>query len=92
MDGHAHVFDHITLLAAGKVLMKHDSGEQEFIAPHLIVTPKGVKHQFTALSNDTVFCCVHAIRDGDGVDDVVAPNVTPEQLFNIMSKYTLTQN
>ena len=90
-QGHAHVFDHITLLATGKVLMKHDSGEQEFTAPHLIVTPKGITHQFTALESGTVFCCIHAIRDGDGVDDVAPPNLTQEQQWDLMTKYRLTQ-
>ena len=89
-QGHAHTFDHITLLATGKVLMKHDNGEQEFTAPQLIVTPKGITHQFTALEPGTVFCCIHAIRDGDGVDDVAAPDITPEQQWNLLTKYPLT--
>lgn len=91
-NGHAHKFDHITLLASGKVLMKHDNGEQEFTAPHLIVTPKGVTHQFTALEPNTVFCCIHAIRDGDGVDDVASPNITPEQQWDLLTKYDLVEN
>lgn len=89
-DGHAHVFDHITLLAYGSVLMKHDNGEQEFKAPKLIVTPKGVKHQFIALEPQTVFCCIHAIRDGDGVDDVASQDITPEEAFDLLTKYELT--
>ncbi len=88
--GHAHMFDHITLLATGKVLMKHDNGEQEYTAPHLIVTPKGITHQFIALENNTVFCCIHAIRDGDGVDDVASPEITPEQQWDLLSTYHLT--
>ena len=90
-DGHAHAFDHITLLATGKVLMKHDNGEQEFTAPQLIVTPKGIRHQFTALEPGTIFCCIHAIRDGDGVDDVASPDITPEQQWDLLSTYSLTQ-
>ena len=90
-QGHAHVFDHITLLATGKVLMKHDNGEQEFTAPHLIVTPKGITHQFTALEAGTVFCCIHAIRDGSDVDAVASQDITPEQAFELMTKYPLTQ-
>jgi quercetin dioxygenase-like cupin family protein len=89
-QGHAHVFDHITLLSSGSVLMKHDKGEQEFKAPHLIVTPKGITHQFTALEPNTVFCCIHAIRDGDGVDNVASPNITSEQQWELLSKYPLT--
>lgn len=91
-QGHAHKFDHITLLASGKVLMKHDNGEQEFTAPHLIVTPKGVTHQFTALEPNTVFCCIHAIRDGDGVDDIAPPNISPEEQWDLLTKYDLVEN
>jgi quercetin dioxygenase-like cupin family protein len=90
-QGHAHTFDHITLLATGKVLMKHDNGEQEFMAPHLIVTPKGITHQFTALEPNTVFCCIHAVRDGSEVDDVASQDITPEQAFELMTKYPLTE-
>ena len=89
-EGHTHAFDHITLLATGRVLMQHDNGEQEFTAPHLIVTPKGVKHQFTALDAGTIFCCIHAIRDGDGVDDVASPEIAQEQAWELLTKYQLT--
>jgi quercetin dioxygenase-like cupin family protein len=90
-NGHAHVFDHITLLAAGRVLMKHDSGEQEFTAPHLIVTPKGISHQFTALEPNTVFCCIHAIRAGSDVDSVASSGITQAEAFELLIKYSLTQ-
>jgi quercetin dioxygenase-like cupin family protein len=90
-QGHAHVFDHITLLSAGAVRMLHDNGEAEYKAPHLIVTPKGIAHQFTALEPNTVFCCVHAIRDGDGVDDVASPDVTPEQAFDLLTQYIFVE-
>ena len=89
--GHSHTFDHITLLSSGRVLMKHDKGEQEFTAPHLIVTPKGVVHQFIAKEPNTVFCCIHAIRDGDGVDDVVASSVSSEHAWELLSKYQVAE-
>lgn len=89
-QGHAHAFDHITLLSSGAVKMVHDNGEQEYKAPHLIVTPKGVKHQFTALEPNTVFCCIHAIRDGDGLNDVASPDITQEQAFELLTTYSVT--
>jgi hypothetical protein len=90
--GHAHVFDHITLLSSGSVTMKHDNGEQDFVAPHLIVTPKGITHQFIAKKPNTIFCCIHAIRDGDGVADVASPEITEEQQWNLLTKYSLIEN
>lgn len=91
-EGHSHTFDHITLLASGKVLMEHDNGSDEYTAPYLIVTPKGIKHQFTALADNTLFCCVHAIRDGDGIDDVASPDITKEQAFDLLQQYPLLVN
>jgi len=90
-EGHAHVFDHITLLATGSVTMKHDNGEQDFTAPHLIVTPKDVVHQFIAKEPNTIFCCIHAIRDGSDVDSVASQDITPEQAFELLTQYPLTQ-
>lgn len=87
--GHAHTFDHITLLASGKVLMKHDNGQQEFTAPHLIVTPKGITHQFVALEPNTVFCCIHAIREGSEIDSVASQEIAPEKAFELLSQYPL---
>lgn len=89
--GHAHTFDHITLLAQGQVLMKHDNGEQMFTAPHLIVTPKGIHHQFEALVDGCVLCCIHAIRDGDTVDDVADQTISPEQAIQLLKQFPLTQ-
>lgn len=91
-QGHSHTFDHITLLAAGAVRMVHDNGTAEFTAPHLIVTPKGITHQFTALKPDTVFCCIHAIRDGDELDDIASPNITQTEAFELLTSYKLTKD
>lgn len=90
--GHAHVFDHITLLSAGSVRMIHDNGEQIYTAPHLIVTPKGIKHQFIALEGGTIICCIHAIRDGDGVDDVAKQDITVEEAFDLLTTYDLVES
>lgn len=88
-QGHAHTFDHITLLSAGAVRMVHDNGEAEYKAPHLIVTPKGITHRFIALEPHTVFCCIHAIREGSTVDDVASPDISPEQASGLMAEYSL---
>lgn len=90
-EGHAHAFDHITLLASGSVKMVHDNGEAEYKAPHLIVTPKGIKHQFTALEPNTVFCCIHAIREKNELDAIADPNITEEQAWKLLSNAPLTK-
>ena len=88
--GHAHVFDHITLLATGSVDMISDKGTNQFTAPHLIVTPKGIKHKFIATTNDVLLCCIHAIRDGDDVDSIADQELTEEQARELLRKFPLT--
>lgn len=65
--------------------MVHDNGEAEYKAPHMIVTPKGIKHQFTALEPNTVFCCIHAIREKDDINAIADPNITVEQAAELLS-------
>ena len=90
-EGHAHAFDHITLLATGSVNMVHDNGQAEYKAPHLIVTPKGVKHQFTALEPNTLFACIHAIREKDELDGIASPDISIEQAWELMGTVPLTK-
>lgn len=91
IKGHAHTFDHITLLSSGSVLMEHDNGCNTFKAPQLIVTPKGITHKFTALEDNTLICCVHAIRDGDEVDDVAHPDITIHEARQLINEYPLAK-
>lgn len=90
-QGHAHIFDHITLLSVGSVRMKHDNGEATYTAPCLIVTPKGITHQFTSLTDFSLLCCIHAIRDGDGLDDIAPQNITENEAQNLFFKYPVTE-
>ena len=92
VEGHAHTFDHITLLAKGSVRMTAKDTSTDYSAPMLIVTPKGIEHAFEALAPDCLICCVHAVRDGEGVDDVASPDITTEQAFELMTQYSLTQD
>lgn len=90
VNGHAHTFDHITLLSFGCVKMEHDNGENVYSAPYIIVTPKGIKHKFTALEDNTTLSCIHAIRDGDGVEDIAPQNITIQEAHKLLEKYPLT--
>lgn len=92
IHGHAHTFDHITLLAKGRVIMRSKNQEHEHEAPKLIVTPKGIVHEFEALTPDCLLCCVHAIRDGDTDVDIAPPNITPEQAQELMQQFPLIQS
>jgi len=87
--GHSHTFDHITLLSTGAVLMRAKGQEVEHVAPKLIVTPKGIKHEFEAIQPNTTLYCIHAIRDGDGVDDVAPQDVPLHKAMDYIQHFPL---
>jgi dTDP-4-dehydrorhamnose 3,5-epimerase-like enzyme len=77
-DGHTHVFDHQTLLAKGKVKVTVNGKNSEFTAPTIIFIRAGFEHQIEALEDDTICYCIHAIRDGERVEDIIDPADIPE--------------
>lgn len=91
IQGHAHTFDHITLLAVGSVTMTARGQSVNHTAPKLLVTPKGVIHQFTALEPNTTLCCIHAIRDGDEMDDIAPPNISEHQAKALINQFPLAR-
>lgn len=76
--GHKHTFDHQTLLAKGKVKVLVGTKETEFTAPTIIFIRAGWEHTITAMEDDTVCYCIHAIRDGERIEDIVDPDSIPE--------------
>jgi hypothetical protein len=65
--GHKHHFDHVSLLAAGKVRVTIDGHPpKEFTAPTFIVIKKEHNHKFEALADGTLWYCVFALRDVNG--------------------------
>lgn len=87
VDGHSHPYDHITLLTNGAVLMKAKGEEKAYKAPHIIVTPKDIEHEFTALEDGTMLYCIHAIRDGHGVDAVASESISMSKALDLLKKY-----
>jgi quercetin dioxygenase-like cupin family protein len=76
--GHEHTFDHQTLLASGALEAVVNGKTSFFRAPHIIFIRAGVSHTFTALEDNTVAYCVHALRRGDGIDDIINPEDVPQ--------------
>lgn len=76
-QGHAHCFDHLTLLSSGKLKLVALGKETEFVAPQHIFIKAGVVHELIALEDNTVAHCIHAIRNGERVEDIVDPNSVP---------------
>jgi hypothetical protein len=76
-QGHAHIFDHQTLLSKGSIEIEVQGVKTKFTAPHIIFIRKNERHELTALEDDTVCFCIHALRDGDDVCDIVPPETIP---------------
>lgn len=87
--GHHHGFDHVTLVASGRVRVKFGAVPEanlpeevhEYGAVSMFVTRSFREHEITSLEDNTTVCCVHAIRMKDG--EIIDP---PSEL----SERTLT--
>jgi dTDP-4-dehydrorhamnose 3,5-epimerase-like enzyme len=90
-EGHSHTFDHQTLLAKGKVKVKVNKRTTEFTAPTIIFIRAGFTHEIEALEDDTVCYCIHAIRDGERIEDIIDPADIPEDgvQANILTDTTI---
>jgi hypothetical protein len=75
--GHSHQFDHQTLVAKGSINVKANGKETVFTAPHCVFIKAGVEHELTSLEEDTVVYCIHALRDGTDVCDIIPPDSIP---------------
>ena len=76
--GHAHLFDHPTLISQGSVEVEVDGTKTKFSAPAIIYIEKEKVHTITALEPNTVACCIHALRDGNTVDDIISEDMLPK--------------
>jgi hypothetical protein len=76
--GHSHCFDHLSLLASGSVLCNVNGQETEFSSPAMIFIKKDLMHEFVALEGNTLIYCIHALRDGPNVGDIIDPDSVPK--------------
>ena len=69
---HAHEYDHLSILASGKVVVKTDDTEETFTAPACLTIKKHMNHSITALE-DAHWFCIHATDETDPnkVDEVL---------------------
>jgi quercetin dioxygenase-like cupin family protein len=69
---HVHSYDHMSILAQGRVSVDVEGEVQEYVAPSCIVVKAGQKHHIVAIE-DSVWFCVHATEETDAerVDEVL---------------------
>ena len=71
---HTHKWPHVTMVVSGSVIVwKYIDGKAEgpeyYRAPMPFNVPADEPHEFMALENNTVICCIHNIGDdtNDGI-------------------------
>ena len=82
-EGHKHTYDHATLVSSGSVQLdilddfKNVVDTNTFRAPTMIYIKKENNHRITALEDNTVCGCIHAVRTID--EEIVDPEflITP---------------
>jgi quercetin dioxygenase-like cupin family protein len=75
--GHTHQFDHLTLLAKGKLKVTVEGLSTDFTAPHMIYIHKDKVHELEALTDETVAYCIHALRDKEN-NEILDPSMIPQ--------------
>lgn len=93
--GHKHPFNHITFLSSGKLKVETELGISEYSAPQMIYIHKDYVHELTALVDNTVAYCIHALRNGDGIDDIIDEDMIPAgmnapEIFEIVKHVSLS--
>lgn len=83
--GHSHPHDHATLVSSGSVRVDilNDFGvesSRDFVAPTMVFIQKGKRHRLTALQDNTVCACIHALRTVD--ENIISPDFLIEPLFS----------
>jgi hypothetical protein len=81
--GHYHDYDHGTLLSKGSLKVEmfdpegNPTGTKIFQAPTFMFIEKFKIHRLTALEEDTVAVCIHALRSID--EEIVDPDFLVEE-------------
>lgn len=80
--GHRHPYDHASLVASGSIEVQlYDDESQSLLdpvryeAPAMVMIKKNTAHQITSLEDNTVVCCIHALRDEDS--EIIDPSMIP---------------
>jgi len=72
---HAHTFDHLSLLAVGRVAVTVNGKRTEYDAPTAVTILANQRHEIEALCNDCLWYCVHTVpedlRGEDCLDSVL---------------------
>lgn len=88
--GHCHTYDHGTLVASGSLLVEMLRDDESVISqkvfkgPSFIFVSKLCKHRLTALEDNTIAVCIHALRDVD--NNLVDPDFFVDEKWFVNKK------
>jgi quercetin dioxygenase-like cupin family protein len=73
ITGHVHLYDHMSILAKGSVVVNLDGVKKQYNAPAVITVKKGQAHDVYPLT-DSVWYCLHAtdLTDPDEIDEATS--------------------
>jgi len=69
---HSHRYDHLSILATGRVVLTTNGTPTEYIAPACINICAGVHHQIESLE-PSIWFCIHATDEADPekIDEII---------------------
>lgn len=97
--GHRHPYDHASLVANGSIEVQiYDDETKKLLppvvhsAPSMIMIRANTAHQLKSVSDNTIVCCIHALRDDTG--EIIDPTIIaePTSLLSTQKKFYETTN
>jgi len=69
---HSHRYDHLSILATGRVVLTTNGTQTEYVAPACINICAGVHHQIESLE-PSIWFCIHATDEADPekIDEII---------------------
>ena len=96
VDENMHDIDFLKSFTDAPILVRTDTLQyldprdvvKDYAAPYILTITKNKRHDLVALEDDTVCYCIHGIRDGAGVEDIIDPDsYTDAEKFDLIAKY-----
>jgi len=90
--GHIHTYDHATMVSSGSILYEvldsqdgNTIAKKEFKAPGYVFVDKDKYHRLTALEDNTICVCIHAMRSID--QNIIPPDILIEPIHSISNGF-----
>ena len=91
-EGWISSFDRMLLLTSGslKILSNNETVENNYEAPVVIKLDKSVSYRIISKKANTTTYHIHAIRNGETLQDIVDPDLPTEQLTQLAIDWPIT--